>query len=389
MSLDGQQPPTPPPGPAPEPALTPAVEPPLTAAVEPLPTAPPPATPAPVAPPTAPPPTAPRLTAASDQFPVELVHARRSFGDVVAVQDVSFQVPAGTILGVIGPSGSGKTTTIRLILGTLGLDAGQARVLGEDPRRFRRRTRERIGYQPQSFVMYPDLTARENVNFIAATFGLLWRKRRRRVREVMELVGLWERRDRRAGDMSGGEQRRLELCCALVHEPSLLVLDEPTAGVDPLLRQTIWDELERLRDAGVTIIVTTQYVTEAEYCDSVALISSGEVVAHASPDDVRRQALGGELVEVVTTLPLDARQLPAMEDVLEIRQISPVQLLIVAEDAARATPKVVDAITEAGGEVETTQEVRPSFDEVFATLVNRHDEMLVARNGTPANGQAA
>jgi ABC-2 type transport system ATP-binding protein len=305
------------------------------------------------------------------------------------VQDVSFQVPAGTILGVIGPSGSGKTTTIRLILGTLGLDAGQVRVLGEDPRRFHRRTRERIGYQPQSFVMYPDLTARENVNFIAATFGLLWRKRRQRVREVMELVGLWERRDRRAGDMSGGEQRRLELCCALVHEPTLLVLDEPTAGVDPLLRQTIWDELERLRDAGVTIIVTTQYVTEAEYCDSVALISSGEVVAHASPDEVRRQAQGGELVEVTTTLPFDARQLPAMEDVLEIRQISAVQLLIVAEDAARATPKVVDAIGEAGGEVETTQEVRPSFDEVFATLVSRHDEALAARNGEQPSSQAA
>jgi ABC-2 type transport system ATP-binding protein len=379
MSLDGQQPPTPPPPPAVEPPLTPAVEPPMTPAGATL--APPPAAPPPVA---APPPATP-----PGSFPVELLHARRSFGDVVAVHDVSFRVPAGTILGVIGPSGSGKTTTIRLILGTLGLDDGEARVLGEDPRRFRRRTRERIGYQPQSFVMYPDLTARENVNFVAATFGLLWRKRRRRVREVMELVGLWERRDRRAGDMSGGEQRRLELCCALVHEPSLLVLDEPTAGVDPLLRQTIWDELERLRSAGVTIIVTTQYVTEAEYCDSVALISSGEVVAHASPDDVRRQALGGELVEVVTTLPLDARQLPAMEDVIEIRQISSVQLLIVAEDAARATPKVIDAITEAGGEVETTQEVRPSFDEVFATLVNRHDEALAARNGTQASGQAA
>jgi ABC-2 type transport system ATP-binding protein len=383
MSLDGQQLPTPPSAPAAEPPPSPAIEPPLTPAgaaaeraVAPPPTIPPP--------PTAPPPTAP-----PGQFPVELVHARRSFGDVVAVQDVSFRVPAGTILGVIGPSGSGKTTTIRLILGTLGLDAGEARVLGEDPRRFRRRTRERIGYQPQSFVMYPDLTARENVNFVAATFGLLWRKRRRRVREVMELVGLWERRDRRAGDMSGGEQRRLELCCALVHEPSLLVLDEPTAGVDPLLRQAIWDELERLRNAGVTILVTTQYVTEAEYCDSVALISSGELVAHASPDDVRRQALGGELVEVVTTLPFDARQLPAMEDVVEIRQISAVQLLIVAEDAARAMPRVVDAITEAGGEVETTQEVRPSFDEVFATLVNRHDETLAARNGTPPSSQAA
>ncbi len=314
---------------------------------------------------------------------------RRAFGQVLAVADVSLRVPAGTILGVIGPSGSGKTTTIRMILGMLRPDAGEIRVLGEEPRHFRRRTRERIGYQPQSFVMYPDLTAKENVNFVAATFGLLWRKRRERVREVMELVGMWDQRDRRAGDLSGGEQRRLELCCALVHEPSLLVLDEPTAGVDPLLRQAIWDELERLRSAGVTIIVTTQYVTEAEYCDSVALISRGQLLAYATPAEVRRQALGGELVEVVTTLPFDARQLPAVEDVNEIRQTSAVQLLIVADDAARATPKVVDAITEAGGEVEATREVRPSFDEVFATLVGRHEDSLDALEAQRAAKPAA
>ena len=308
---------------------------------------------------------------------------------MLAVADVSLRVPEGTILGVIGPSGSGKTTTIRLILGMLRPDAGEMRVLGEEPRHFRRRTRERIGYQPQSFVMYPDLTAQENVSFVAATFGLLWRKRRQRVREVMELVGLWDQRSRRSSQLSGGEQRRLELCCALVHEPSLLVLDEPTAGVDPLLRQAIWDELNRLRAQGVTIIVTTQYVTEAEYCDSVALISRGEVIAYASPADVRRQALGGELVEVVTTRPFDARQLPVVEDVNEIRQTSAIQLLIVADDAARATPKVVDAITEAGGEVETTREVRPSFDEVFATLVGRHEDTLDEQEAQRASRPAA
>ena len=315
---------------------------------------------------------------------VEIEHVRRSFGGVHAVTDISLRVPAGTILGIIGPSGSGKTTTIRMILGIIGPDAGRAIVLGEDPRRFRRRTRERIGYMPQAFVLYPDLTARENVDFVAATFGLLWRKRRRRVREVLELVALWPRRDRRAGDLSGGEQRRLELCCALVHEPALLVLDEPTAGVDPLLRQDIWAELERLRTMGVTVLVTTQYVTEAEYCDSVALISSGRLVAYASPDDVRRQALGGEVIEVFTTRAFDARSMPPIEGVVEIRQTGPHQLLVIADDSARATPRVVDAITAAGGDVEASREYRPSFDEVFAALVNRHDAQLeqAAREGS-------
>lgn len=341
----------------------------------------PPTVPPSVEPPTAPPPVEPPMTAYAaaspghtrpEHFPVEMEHVKRRFGSVTAVSDVSLRVPAGSILGVIGPSGSGKTTTIRVILGTLAPDAGKVRVLGEDPRRFHRRTRERIGYMPQLFVLYPDLTARENVDFVAATFGLLWRRRRRRVREVLQLVDLWDARNRRASDMSGGMQRRLELCCALAHEPSLLVLDEPTAGVDPMLRQTIWAELNRLRNSGVTIIVTTQYVTEAEYCDTVALISAGELIAHASPDDVRRQALGGEVIEIVTSRPFDTRVLEPIEGIVEIRQTGPRQLLVIAQDAARATPRVVDAIDAAGGEVEESREYRPSFDEVFAALVNRH-----------------
>ena len=144
----------------------------------------------------------------------------------------------GTILGIIGPSGSGKTTTIRLLTGALAPDDGQVRVLGEDPRTFRRRTRERIGYMPQQFTLYADLTARENVDFVASLFGMLWRTRHRRTREVLQLVDLWDARGRRAGRLSGGMQRRLELASALVHDPDLLFLDEPTAGIDPILRAT-------------------------------------------------------------------------------------------------------------------------------------------------------
>ena len=158
-------------------------------------------------------------------------------------------------------------------------------MLGEDPRRFRRRTRERIGYMPQQFTLYPDLTARENVDFVASLFGILWRTRHRRTREVLQLVDLWDARGRRAGRLSGGMQRRLELACALVHDPDLLFLDEPTAGIDPILRVKIWEELHRLRDDGRTLLVTTQYVNEAEECDTVALISGGRLIALADPDE--------------------------------------------------------------------------------------------------------
>ena len=146
-------------------------------------------------------------------------------------------IRAGTILGVIGPSGSGKTTTVRMLTGALRPTNGDDPRPRRGPARFRRETRERIGYMPQQFTLYPDLTARENVDFVGSLFGMLWRRRRRRVREVLELLDLWDARDRRASDLSGGMQRRLELACALVHEPVLLFLDEPTAGIDPILRE--------------------------------------------------------------------------------------------------------------------------------------------------------
>lgn len=305
---------------------------------------------------------------------VALDHVSRRFGDVVAVDDISLHVAPGSVLGIIGPSGAGKTTTIRLILGALKPDQGTVRVLGEDPRRFRRRTRERIGYMPQLFVLYPDLTARENVDLMAALFGIAPWRRSRQVDEVLRLVDLWDARYRRASDLSGGMQRRLELACALVHRPALLILDEPTAGIDPILRARVWQELGRLRQLGVTILITTQYVGEAEYCDAVALISQGQLVAHATPSDLRRHALGGEVVEVGTRQPFDVRALMPIDGVVSVRQTGPAQLLVIAHDAGLASPKINDAVTAAGGEVEYSREYRPNFDEVFTALVTAHAE---------------
>ncbi|HWH24136.1 MAG TPA: ABC transporter ATP-binding protein [Candidatus Limnocylindria bacterium] len=308
-------------------------------------------------------------------MPVELRGVGHRFGSVVAISDVSFALPEGSLSGVIGPSGSGKTTTIRAITGGLAPSEGQVRVLGEEPRRFRRRTREQIGYLPQQFVLYPELTVLENVDFMASLYGLLGGGRRRRVHEVIRLVDLWDARSRRASNLSGGMQRRLSLACALVHRPRLLVLDEPTAGIDPLLRTAVWQELERLRaEGGVTVLVTTQYVTEAEYCDWVALISAGELVAWATPDDLRRQALGGDVLEVVTASPVDARALPAIEGVLEVRQTGPRELHVITDQAGVASPRVMDALDEMGVDVEYSRETRPTFDEVFAALVTRHAE---------------
>jgi len=309
----------------------------------------------------------------------------RRFNGTVAVSDMSLHVEAGTIVGIIGPSGAGKTTAVRLMTGGLEPSSGRVRVLGEDPRSFRRRTRERIGYMPQQFTLYPDLTAGENVDFVASLFGLLWLRRRRRVRDVLRLVDLWDVRGRRAGALSGGMQRRLELASALVHDPALLFLDEPTAGVDPLLRARIWEELHRIRDAGRTLVVTTQYVTEAEECDRVALVANGRLVAFAAPDDLRRTAVGGEVIEVRTNVPLDAARIAGLDGVREIRQTDPRTFLATVDDAGAATPELVDAVGREGADTVSVREYRPSFDEVFATLVARSAQ---PEDGTPVDPDA-
>jgi ABC-2 type transport system ATP-binding protein len=309
----------------------------------------------------------------------------RTFDELVAVSNVNLEVPLGSIVGLVGPSGSGKTTTIRMLIGSLEPTSGKLRVLGDDPSRLRTRTRQRIGYMPQSFVLYPDLTTAENVDFVASLYGLLWFRRHRRRKAVLQLLDLWPVRKRRAGRLSGGMKRRLELACALVHEPELLVLDEPTAGIDPLLRRTIWDELHRIRDRGVTALVTTQYVTEAEECDVVALMSMGRLIALAPPEELRRQALGGEILEVAAQDVFDAARLDGLPFVRGIHQTGLREFQVVVDDAATATPDLVSAIEAAGGEVVSMSAFRPTFDEVFARLI----ELDEAARATATEGEGA
>lgn len=323
-------------------------------------------------------------------LPIMMDRVTRRFGDFTAVDDISLEVPAGTILGVIGPSGSGKTTTIRMLNGTLKPTEGEVRVLGEVPTRFTRRTRERIGYVPQRFELFEELTTAENVSFVASLFGVLWPRRSRHVKRVLQMLELWDARDRRARSLSGGMQRRLSLASALVHDPALFFIDEPTGGIDPILRQTIWEEFRRLRDEGRTLLVTTQYVGEAEHCDIVALIAGGKLIALDQPEKLRREALGGEVVEVVTSKAIDGGTLTAVPGVREIRQNSPRRLLVTTEQAGTTTPKLMSAIGEQGIDVVSSSEYHPTFDEVFTELVSRNQQKLdEAAAESPREGNAA
>jgi ABC-2 type transport system ATP-binding protein len=304
----------------------------------------------------------------------------RRFGDMVAVDEVSLEVRRGTILGIIGPSGSGKTTLIRMLTGTLEPSEGKLSVLGQHPRKFSRHTREKLGYMPQNFVLYEELTASENLSFVASLFGLLWPKRGRRVKQLLQLLDLWDSRGKRANQLSGGMQRRLELACALVHDPLLLFVDEPTAGLDPLLRQKVWQEFRRLREVGRTLVVTTQVVGEAAYCDIVAVLAKGRLIALEAPDDLRRKALGGDVIEIKTAAAFDALGLEQVAGVRQIRQHAPREFLVIADDAATTTPRVVQAVQSSGATVLASSEYRPTFDEVFSELVTQADGLDDSEN---------
>ena len=326
---------------------------------------------------------------ASDPRPIVEMHGvSHRFDDREVLSGIDLTVPRGTILGIIGPSGAGKTTTIRLLTGAIVPKQGEVMVMGRSPKRFRRADRERIGYMPQSFALYEDLTAGENIDFVASLFGMLWRRRRRRVREVLKLVGLWDVRGRQAGRLSGGMQRRLELACALVHQPELIILDEPTAGIDPLLRGSIWEELHRLRDAGRTLLVTTQHIAEADECDAVAMIVNGRIIALAPPDELRRLATDGDLLDIETSAVFDGADLAGMPGIRTVSQDGPRHLRVVVAKAGTSRPAIVEKIRRAGVEVTSAREERLSFDDIFAILVARNEKERAAEAVAAADGSA-
>jgi ABC-2 type transport system ATP-binding protein len=223
---------------------------------------------------------------------IELVDVSRRFGRTEVVRNLSFVIAPGTICGLLAPSGGGKTTTLRLITGVYPPSSGTVRVLGAAPHGFLPAQRRRLGYMPQHFVLYPELSVRRNLEFTAGIYGLPSAQREERIAALLAMVELEEAKNRRAGRLSGGMQRRLQLAATLLHDPDLLVIDEPTAGIDPILRARFWEHFRELRDQGRTLVISTQYVTEAEHCDQVVLLHDGQVVVSGTPEELRRRATG-------------------------------------------------------------------------------------------------
>ncbi len=314
---------------------------------------------------------------------IEVENLVKRFGSEEVLGGLDLTVEEGEIFGLIGPSGSGKSTFMRILTGYLPPSEGKVEVLNKTPSSFTSKDRRRMGYMPQGFVLYPELSTRQNLNFVAGLYGLKFGKRRRRVRETLEFVELWEHRRKTAQNVSGGMQRRLQLAAAIVHEPELLFVDEPTANLDPILRRRFWEEFRHLREQGKTLFVTTQYVGEAELCDRVGLLSAGKLVAAGTPDELRRRAFGGEFIQLVLGGDPGSlgERLEALERVGRVEEVrkderetekaaSRVRLLV--EDADAMLPEVMEVLD--GAEVLSAGIPRASFDEVFFRLVEGSEE---------------
>jgi ABC-2 type transport system ATP-binding protein len=298
----------------------------------------------------------------------------KSFASQEAVTDLNFEVPHGVIFGLIGPSGSGKTTTVRLMTGILHPSAGRIEVLGRRPQTFSAAGRRRLGYMPQQFVHYPDLSVWENLNFSASLYGMgIGPHRARRLTELLAFVELDREHNKLARALSGGMQRRMALAATLAHDPDILFLDEPTAGVDPVLRQKFWDYFRMLRGRGNTLIVTTQYVGEATNCDWVGVMADGRLLMVETPDGLRRRAFGGEVVDLQMAKTLDfnavaeIRRLPFVTG--PVRILGDSSLRLVVDDAGTAVPSLTAWAGETQREVSSVEPVVIPLDDVFVELV--------------------
>jgi ABC-type multidrug transport system ATPase subunit len=319
-----------------------------------------------------------------EQLAISAENLVRRFGDFVAVNDVSFRAEKGEIFGFLGPNGSGKTTVIKMLTGLLPLSGGEATVLGINVRKDAETVRENIGYMSQNFSLYSDLTVLENLKFYGRIYGLSPERLRQRIDDIIQLNGLGPYINRLSAQLSGGWKQRLALGCAMLHEPKLIFLDEPTAGIDPVARRQLWDLLFELSGHGITFFVTTHYMDEAERCSHVAYIYYGRIIADGTPNELKQlpdvTPPGTYRVEITT---------PEVTRALRIaRTIAGIKSATIFGESIHALiddhfdlEHLREQLEKSGIVVAEVRPLGPSLEDVFVELTYKHQSELEASRG--------
>ena len=304
---------------------------------------------------------------------VVIDHLTKRFGAFTAVDDVSLEVARGEIFGFLGPNGAGKSTTIRILCGLLGPTSGRASVGGFDVATEAEQIRRNIGYMSQKFSLYDDLTVEENIDFFAGVYGVPRDRRAERKRYVLEMAGLGERRKDLTRQLSGGWKQRLALGCAILHEPPILFLDEPTSGVDPIARRAFWDLIYQLSAAGRTVFVSTHYMDEAEYCHRLALMHRGRVIALGAPAALKRDLHRYALLRLDAADPLETMR--TVEKLAGVRDVAVFGggLHVTAEEAAPAIARIREALGARGIGIRRLEAISPSMEDVFVALIEAEE----------------
>ena len=298
---------------------------------------------------------------------VHVQNLTKRFGNFTAVQDVSFSIPRGEIFGLLGPNGAGKTTTIRMLCGIIESTDGSGTVLGFDINKQPEEIKKRIGYMSQKFSLYNDLTAKENIVFYAAIYGVPRAKRQARVKELIAMSGLEGHENDLTVNLSGAWRQRQALACAVVHDPPMLFLDEATAGVDPISRREFWDLIYEMAGRGVSVLATTHYMDEAEYCNMIGMMHRGELIAYASPDELK-DSLEGVLFQIECSDPTGALEVIDAYDWSHEVSIHGVLLHVIVDKASREK-EIRKSLRAAGIEIFRIEESIPSLEDVFITFI--------------------
>ena len=317
---------------------------------------------------------------------IDTQHLTKKFGAFTAVDDLTCQVYKGEIFGFLGANGSGKSTTIRMLCGLLGPTSGKATVAGfdinDDPEKIKRA----IGYMSQRFSLYDDLTVRENIEFFGGVYGLSKEKVKEQLAWVSEMAGLKGREDSLTRTLSGGWKQRLALGCAVLHDPTVVFLDEPTGGVDPLTRRKFWDLIMMLSERGTTVFVTTHYLDEAEYCNRIMLMHAGRLIAGGSPEELKREYIKNPVLEVESSNVVEAMTIIEREPWVLETSVFGTYLHVSTADAEEGEAKIREVLTRNNLPIVRIEKIMPSLEDVFIHLIDRETKAAEQAEGKSAQG---